>query len=183
MQQSIVKALGASIKAIEATNEWVGRTTAWLTLGTVLVCFLVVVLRYVFHRGEIWLQELYIWQHAIVFMVGAGYTFLQGGHVRVDIFYAKMSILGQAWVNIFGTLFFLLPSLALIVYFGWDFVEVSWRIREPSSQAGGLPGFYLLKTVIIVFCTLIALQGLALLMRGVLVVAGHREFAPAEKHA
>ena len=69
-----MNALASIIRAIDRLNELVGRVVAWLTLGTVSVCFLVVVLRYVFSIGFVWLQELYVWQHALVFMLAAGYT-------------------------------------------------------------------------------------------------------------
>ena len=165
------------IRAIDMLNEVVGRVVAWLTFGTVSVCFLVVILRYVFSIGFVWLQELYVWQHAIVFMLGAGYTFLHGGHVRVDIFYARMSPRRRAMVDLFGTLAFLLPWLAVILYYGMPFLTLSWRLLEPSSQAGGLPGYFLLKSVIPTFCVLVGLQGLALAARSLLVLSGREEYA------
>jgi TRAP-type mannitol/chloroaromatic compound transport system permease small subunit len=165
------------IRTIDMLNEIAGRVIAWLTFGTVSVCFLVVILRYVFSIGFVWLQELYVWQHAIVFMLGAGYTFLHGGHVRVDIFYARMSPRRRAIVDLFGTLVFLLPWLAVILYYGMPFLTLSWRLLEPSSQAGGLPGYFLLKSVIPTFCVLVGLQGLALAARSLLVLSGREEYA------
>jgi TRAP-type mannitol/chloroaromatic compound transport system permease small subunit len=172
-----MNALISVIRAIDMLNEVVGRVVAWLTFGTVSVCFLVVILRYVFSIGFVWLQELYVWQHAIVFMLGAGYTFLHGGHVRVDIFYARMSPRRRAIVDLFGTLVFLLPWLAVILYYGMPFLTLSWRLLEPSSQAGGLPGYFLLKSVIPTFCVLVGLQGLALAARSLLVLSGREEYA------
>ena len=169
----------AFIRAVDRINEVVGRIVAWLTFGTVAVCFLVVVLRYVFSIGYVWLQELYVWQHAVVFMLGAGYTLLHGGHVRVDIFYARMSPRRRAVVDLFGTLVFLLPWLGVVAYYGIPFLALSWRLFEPSSQSDGLPGFFLLKSVIPAFCLLLGLQGLALAARSLLVLAGREEFAPA----
>ncbi|MEX2649072.1 MAG: TRAP transporter small permease subunit [Alphaproteobacteria bacterium] len=166
------------VRAIDAVNEWIGRAVAWLTLGTVLVCAAVVTLRYAFSYGSICLQEIYVWQHAAVFMVGAGYTFLHRGHVRVDILYARMSKRAKAWVDLGGTLVFLLPWLAVLVWFGWPFVALSWRLLEASSQAGGCQGFFLLKSVIMVFAALVALQGIALACRSMLVLAGHEGYAP-----
>lgn len=174
--------LASYVKVVDSINERIGRLTAWLTLGTVIVCFSVVVLRYFFSFGNICLQEAYVWQHAFVFMVGAGYTLLHQGHVRVDIFYNKMSLKAKAWVELFGTIFFLLPWLAVLVYFGWEFVALSWRIHEPSSQAGGCPGFFLLKTVILFFAGLLALQGLTLLARSILVLQGRTEYAVKAGH-
>jgi TRAP-type mannitol/chloroaromatic compound transport system permease small subunit len=175
-----MSALIAFIRAVDAINEVVGRVVAWLTFGTVAVCFLVVVLRYVFSIGFIWLQELYVWQHAVVFMLGAGYTLLHGGHVRVDIFYARMDPRRRAVVDLFGTFVFLLPWLGVVLYYGMPFLILSWRLLEPSSQSDGLPGFFLLKSVIPAFCVLVGLQGLALAARSALVLAGREEFAPAQ---
>ena len=173
-------ALIAFIRVVDAVNEAVGRVVAWLTFGTVAVCFLVVVLRYVFSIGFIWMQELYVWQHAVVFMLGAGYTLLHGGHVRVDIFYARMDPRRRAIVDIIGTFVFLLPWLGIVIYYGMPFLMLSWRLLEPSSQSDGLPGFFLLKSVIPAFCVLVGLQGLALAARSVLVLAGREDFAPAQ---
>jgi TRAP-type mannitol/chloroaromatic compound transport system permease small subunit len=175
-------ALIAYVRGVDRINEFVGRAVAWLTLGTVATCFLVVVLRYGFSVGSICLQEAYVWQHATVFMVGAGYTFLHAGHVRVDIFYSRMSPRRKAWVDLGGTLVFLLPWLGVLVWFGLPFIELSWRIREGSSQAGGCPGFFLLKSVIMLFALLVAIQGVALAARSVLVLAGRDEFAPGGGH-
>jgi TRAP-type mannitol/chloroaromatic compound transport system permease small subunit len=169
----------AFIRFVDGLNDRIGRATAWLTLGTVLVCFAVVVLRYVFSIGYVWFQEIYVWEHAVVFMIGAGYTFMQGGQVRVDILYARMNARRKAWVDLLGTLVFLLPWLVVIVVYGWTFVALSWHLLEPSQQADGLPGYFLLKSVIFVFCLLVGLQGLALAARSLLVLAGREEFSPA----
>lgn len=173
-----MQALIAYVKAAERLNEGIGKALSWLTLGTVATCFLVVLLRYVFSIGSICLQESYVWQHAIVFMLGAGYTFLHGGHVRVDIFYARRSPRQRAMVDLFGTAFFLLPWLGILTYYGWPLVRLSWQLREASSQAGGCQGLFLLKSAVMVFAFLVLLQGLALAARSILVLSGREEFAP-----
>ncbi|MEO5374021.1 MAG: TRAP transporter small permease subunit [Alphaproteobacteria bacterium] len=166
------------VRAIDRVDDVIGHALSWMVLGVVVVCFAVVVLRYGFHTGDIRLQQAYVWMHACVFMVGASYTMAKGGHVRVDIFYERMSRRRQAWVDLLGTLFFLLPWLVVIAWTGWSFVAMSWRIAEPSSEAGGLPAVYLLKSVILVFCGLVAMQGLAMAARSILVLMGEAE--PAE---
>jgi TRAP-type mannitol/chloroaromatic compound transport system permease small subunit len=168
-----VQALAGFVGAVDALNEWVGRTVAWLTLGCVLTCFAVVVLRYAFDTGFPWLQEIYVWQHAAVFMAGAGYTMLHRGHVNVDVVYGRLGPRRRAWVDILGTLLFLFPWLAVIAWTSAPFVLSSWDIREPSSTAGGMPGLYLLKSLLWVLCALLFLQGLALIARRVLFLAGH----------
>jgi TRAP-type mannitol/chloroaromatic compound transport system permease small subunit len=171
-------AMPAFVRAVDGFSERFGRILSWLTLGTVLLCFAVVVLRYVFAIGSICLQELYVWQHALVFMLGAGYTLLHGGHVRVDIFYARMSTRRRAWVDLFGTVFFLLPWLGVLVWFGWPFVHRSVALLEASGQAGGCQGYFVLKAAIFAFALLLAIQGLALACRSVLVLGGHLDFRP-----
>ncbi|MDZ4734855.1 MAG: TRAP transporter small permease subunit [Rhodospirillaceae bacterium] len=170
--------LPAVIRAIDGFTERFGRLVSWLTLGTVLVCFAVVVLRYVFSIGSICLQELYVWQHALVFMLGAGYTLMHGGHVRVDLLYVRMSVRRRAWVDLFGTVFFLAPWLFVLVWFGWPFLARSWSLFEASGQAGGCQGYFILKSAIVLFAAVVAIQGLALFCRSLLVLLGRPEFAP-----
>ena len=168
-----MEALRSFVRGIDALNDWVGRTTAWLTAGCVVTCFAVVVLRYAFNLGYPWLQELYVWQHATVFMAGAGYTMLHRGHVNVDVLYGRLDARRQAWVDILGTLVFLFPWLAVIAVTSAPFVLSSWAIREGSSAADGMPAVYLLKSLLWVFCLVLFLQGLALVARRGLFLAGH----------
>ncbi len=151
-----------------------GRAASWLTLAMVLVTFVIVVLRYVFDVGLIWLQESLTWLHAVVFMLGAAYTLQRDEHVRVDIFYRDMSERGRAWVNLLGTLFFIFPMCAFFMWAAWDYVAVSWSIGEVSRNAGGLPFPFipLLKSVLIVMPLAVALQGTSLLLRSIKGIKG-----------
>lgn len=167
-----MSALVGFIRGVDALNDWIGRTVSWLTLGCVLTCFAVVVLRYAFDVGFPWLQEFYVWQHAAVFMAGAGYTLLHRGHVSVDVLYGKASPRRRAWIDIGGTLVFLFPWLAVVATASAPFVLSSWSIREASSTAGGMPAVYLLKSLLWVFCALLFVQGLALIARRALFLAG-----------
>ena len=169
-------ALASFVRNVDATNEWIGRGVAWLAVAMVAITFLVVVLRYAFATGWVWMQESYVWLHGLVFMVGAGYTLLHDGHVRVDIFYRPASARFKAWVDIGGTLFLLLPFAVLIGIESSGYVIESWSKQEASREAGGLPGLFLLKTAIWAFCALVALQGLSLAARSALVLFGHPEF-------
>lgn len=151
---------------IDALNIAIGRTTAWLTLVMVVVTFVIVVLRYVFGIGFIWLQESVVWMHAMVFMLGAAYTLQQEEHVRIDIFYRDMSESRRAWVNVFGVLFFIFPICGFFMLTAMDYVTTSWEIHEVSRDSGGLayPAIPMLKSVLIVMPALLALQGLSLLL-------------------
>jgi TRAP-type mannitol/chloroaromatic compound transport system permease small subunit len=179
----LLNGLEAFVAMADTVNEWVGRAVAWLTVGCVLTCFLVVVLRYGFAIGFPWMQELYVWQHAIVFMVGAGFTLLHRGHVNVDIAYTSFTPKTKAWVDILGTVFFLLPWMAVLAWTSSQFVLSSWVILEPSSQTDGMPGLFILKTMIWVFCSVVTLQGVALMARRTLYLAGREGHSPEIKAA
>jgi len=169
--------LAKLVGVVDAINEFVGRVVMWLSLGIVLVCFATVFMRYALGTGRPWIQELYVWQHAIVFLAGAGYTLLHGGHVRVDLFYGKMSARRRALVDLFGTLVLLWPFAAVIAYEAIPMVALSWSNNEVSQQPGGMPHMWVLKGMLHVFCAVIFLQGLAMAARSLLVLGGRSEFA------
>lgn len=167
---------------IDGLNETLGRIAAWATLAVVLVCCAVVVLRYAFSTGFVWMQELYVWLHAGAFMLAAGYTLKHDGHVRVDPFYSKMSARGRAWVNLFGCFVFLFPWIAVLLIYGLPFAERAIAIREPSGQAGGLPGLWLVKSLVVAMAVLLGLQGLSLTIRSLLVLLGLKSGLAEEEH-
>ena len=140
-----MSALISFVRAVDRINEVVGRAIAWLTLAMVLITFAVVVLRYVYAIGWVWLQESYVWLHGIVFMVGAGYTLLHNGHVRVDVFYRPAGTRYKALVDLLGSLVLLMPLILLVSFMSFDYVADSWMRLEESREAGGMPGLFLLK--------------------------------------
>lgn len=142
-----------------------GRTVSWLTLALVVLTFSVVVLRYGFNLGWIWLQESITYLHATVFMLAAAWTLGEDGHVRVDIFYRDASPRFRALVNIAGCILFLLPFCIFLVIIGWDYVASSWRRMEGSREAGGLGAVYLLKSLILLMPALLLVQCLPMLRR------------------
>lgn len=167
------------IHVIDGINRSIGRAVAWLTLATVLICGAVVVLRYAAGTGHVWMQELYVWTHAMTFLLAAGFAYLLNAHVRVDIFYARMSPRGRAWVDLFGVIFLLIPWLALIAWTAWTYVSYSWATQEISVQSNGMPAVYVLKSTMLVFVALLGLQGIAWIGRCILVLAG-RDPPPTE---
>ena len=174
-----MKALHGLARAIDALNERIGVTVAWLALFMVLLEFVVVLMRYVFGVGSVKMQESIVYMHAIVFMVAAGYTLRHNGHVRCDVFYAAAPPRRKAWIDLIGVFIFLLPMCTLIAWVAWPYVTAAWAVREGSPEGSlGIPGVFLLKTVILAFAGLVALQGLALAIHSALRLAG-REAAPA----
>lgn len=158
------------IDKLEQTSELAGRFIAWLTLFIVLVTFIVVVLRYAFDIGSIALQESISYMHAFVFMLGAAYTLKHDGHVRVDIFYRKMSTSKKAWVDLLGTVLLLFPVCLFILISSWDYVLTSWSQLEESGEAGGLAYVYILKTSLLIMPILLMLQGTALSLKSFLLI-------------
>ncbi|MDX1516250.1 MAG: TRAP transporter small permease subunit [Woeseiaceae bacterium] len=158
--------------ALDRFSEISGRVTAWLTLLMVIVTTIVVVMRYVFDAGLIWVQESVTWMHAVVFMLGAAYTLRHEEHVRVDIFYRNMSAVRRAWVDAAGVVVFLLPMCGFLALKSWDFVVVSWSMQEASRESGGLPYPFvpLLKAVLLLMPVVVALQGLSLLLQSVATI-------------
>ncbi len=135
-----------------------GRGVAWLTLFMVLLTFSIVVMRYGFNLGWIWLQEGVTYLHATVFMVAAAWAFQTDDHVRVDIFYRGNSPRYKSMVNLAGTLLFLVPFSLFLIIIGWNYVAASWETMEASREAGGLPLVFLLKSLILVLPALLLLQ-------------------------
>jgi TRAP-type mannitol/chloroaromatic compound transport system permease small subunit len=162
----------ASGNLLDRLNTILGKTAAWLTLAMVIVTFVVVLLRYVFDTGFIWLQESVIWMHAVVFMLGAAYTLGAGDHVRVDVFYRNMSRRGQAWVDLIGVVVFLLPVCLFLAWNSFDFVTQSWNIGESSREPGGLPFPFLpiLKTVLLLMPVTVTMQGVSMFLRSLAAV-------------
>ena len=132
-----------------------GKTVAWLTVVMVLLTFTIVILRYGFNLGWIWLQETLTYLHVTVFAVATAWTLQQDGHVRVDIFYADMPVRKRALVDLIGTLIFLLPFCVFLLIIAWPYVANSWELLEGSREAGGLPLVFLLKSLILVLPALL----------------------------
>jgi TRAP-type mannitol/chloroaromatic compound transport system permease small subunit len=114
-----------------------------------------------------------------MFTAVAGFALLRDDHVRVDIFYRPGTIRHKAICDAIGVLLFLFPFMFVVIHYGLPFVLRSWRILENSANIGGMPGLYLLKTFILVFGVLMILQGIAMLIRSVLVLMNRDDLIPA----
>ena len=155
----------ALVRFIDRLNENIGHLLAWVALIMVLVQFIVVVMRYVFAIGNIAMQESIWYMHGIIFMIGAGYTLLHQGHVRVDILYGDASPRYKALIDLLGTIFFLIPITIATFWLSFDYVINSWRVWEGSTETTGLPLIWAYKTVIWIFAWLLFLQAISLLYK------------------
>ena len=155
---------------IDRLTAAIGRTVMWCALAMVVLQVVVVLMRYVLGAGSIWLSEAIVYAHATLFMGAAAWTLQQGGHVRVDIFYADASPRSRAVVDLLGAMVLLLPFCCVLAWFALPYVGRSWAILERSREASGLPLVFLLKTLIPVFAVLLGLQGIAQAIRAALVL-------------
>ena len=167
-----MSALRQFIKIIEAINEYLGRGVSWITFGLVLVVFTDVVMRYAFNTSFVFVQELEWHLFAVIFLMGAGYALLHDEHVRVDIFYQRMTKTNQAWINLLGCLFFLFPGCYLVIVTGIPFAMDSFNVLEGSPDPGGVPLRFIIKSMIALGFVFVALQGLSLFLKSLLTILG-----------
>jgi TRAP-type mannitol/chloroaromatic compound transport system permease small subunit len=150
---------------IDRLNTAIGRAVAWLVLGVVLLQFSLVLARYAFGLGSIWLTETVIYAHAALFMLAAAWTLRVGGHVRVDVFYAEATPRTKAVIDLAGSALLLLPFALVLVWLSVPYAARSWAVLERSQESSGLPLVFVLKTLIPLFAVLMALQGLSQAIR------------------
>jgi TRAP-type mannitol/chloroaromatic compound transport system permease small subunit len=158
--------------SIDKMNEWVGHGVAWVTLGLVLVVFTDVVMRYLFNTSFVFTQELEWHLFGFIFLIGAGYTLLHDGHVRVDIIYQRQGFRGRAWINLCGVILFLIPGCIMVITTSWKFMANSFAILEGSPDPGGIPLRFILKGCIPAGFTLLLLQGISLGLHSFMQILG-----------
>jgi TRAP-type mannitol/chloroaromatic compound transport system permease small subunit len=150
---------------IDRLTEAVGRAVAWLVLAMVLVQFSVVIMRYGLGIGSVWLQESILYTHATLFLLAAAWTLRGDGHARIDILFANASLRTKAMVDLGGSLLLLVPFMTALAWYSWPYVARSWATFERSQEVSGLPFVYLLKSLLLLFAALMALQGVAQAVR------------------
>lgn len=159
-------------QGVDWINERVGRGVAWVTTGLVLVVFVDVVMRYLFNTSYVFTQELEWHLFAFIFLIGAGYTLLHDGHVRVDIIYQRLGPKGRAWINLIGVFGFMLPGCLMVIITSWKFTHNAWAVLEGSPDPGGIPYRFLVKGLITAGFVLLSLQGLSLGLHSFLKLVG-----------
>ena len=153
------------IETLDGINRATGLAVRWFALAMLLIQFAIVVARYAFGFSTIATQESVLYLHSTLFMLGAGYTLLVDGHVRVDIFYAKLGPTGRRRIDLAGHVFLLMPAMIMIFYWSWPAVRNSWKILEGPISVGGIKAVFLLKSLIPLFCVLVLLQSVACVLR------------------
>ncbi|UZE95710.1 TRAP transporter small permease subunit [Alkalimarinus alittae] len=161
-----------TIHAIDQFTEHTGRTISWLNIAMVVLTCLTVIMRYVFNHSSIIAQESIMYLHASIFLIASAYTLKHDEHVRVDIFYHRLSPKAKATVNLLGTILLLIPVIGFIGWSSWPYIESSWRIYETSQEAAGVPLVYLLKSLILAMVAVMLLQALAEILRSITILTG-----------
>ena len=151
---------------INKTNIALGKFFSWSLLLMVILTFIIVILRYLFNIGFIWMQEMVRYLYAAVFMLCAAYTLARDEHVRVDIFYSKLKDRHKIIINVIGALLFLIPVCFCILYYSFTYVINSWAQLEGSLEERGLHAVYLLKTLIWAFAIMLVLQSIYIILEG-----------------
>ena len=162
------------LEYINNINIKIGKLFSWALLAMVFLTCIIVILRYIFNLGFIWMQELVRYLYASVFMVCAAYTLAKDEHVRVDIFYSKLKNKDKILIDIIGSLIFLIPVCACILYYSFTYVINSWVQLEGSLEERGLHAVYLLKSLIWIFAVMLIAQGVYIVIKGFLKL--HRKY-------
>jgi len=157
-------------KYLDSFSEMTGKICSWFVALMVLVTCLVVVMRYGLDMGSVFLQDVVLYLHGGLFLLGAAFALKRGAHVRVDIFYRNFSTSKKALVDLLGNLIFLQPICWTILLYSWGYVEFSWRIMEVSPEPDGLPFVYIQKSLLIVVAVLLALQSISEILKSLLII-------------
>ncbi len=168
-----MKFINGYIRFIDNLNTKLGVISSWLTLVLVLITCYDVFTRYILNESMAALQELEWHLFAVIFLMAGAYTLIKDDHVRVDVFYSRFSEKKKAWINLLGTIFFLIPFCILVIYTSKDFVINSFRFKEMSPDAGGLPARYIIKFFIPFSFIFLLLQGISLAFRSFLEIKNH----------
>ena len=174
-EERILQVLRVYIRFVDGLNERVGRAIAWLTAVLVAVVCYDVFTRYLLKNSLVAVQELEWHLFALIFLLGAAYSLKHDQHVRVDVFYSRFSARKKAWVNLIGSVLFLIPFCIIVIVSSQYFVVSAFHIGETSPDPGGLPARWVLKAAIPLGFVLLLLQGLGLACRSLLSVLGRDE--------
>jgi len=164
---------------IDAANERIGKAAAWFGLLGVIVCTVNAIFRYTFNMSSNAWLEIQWYFNAAMFLLVAAWALKRNDHVRIDVMAGKLSQRAQAWIDIFGGLFMLLPAVVIIGWYSWPSLVNSWQIGERSSDPGGLIRWPV-RLLIPVGFTLLALQGVSEIIKRIAFLRGLMPY-PAER--
>ncbi len=153
------------LHAVDGVSTWIGKAAAWLIIGLMLLVCAEVFKRYIMNMPTAWIFDASNMFYGTLFMLAGAYTLAQNAHVRGDFLYSSMRPRTQATLDIVLYVVFFLPGIAALIYAGYDYAALSWRIAEHSNVTADGPPVYHFKTVIPIAGILVMLQGVAEIVR------------------
>ena len=166
-----MKAMLALSQLIDALNERIGRTVTWLILAAVVISAVNAIVRKAFDMSSNAFLEIQWYLFSAVFLLCAGWTLLRNAHIRIDVVLGRFSRRTHTWVDVFGTLFFLFPMVALILYESWPWFTRAFASGEISGSAGGLI-LWPAKALVPAGFVLLGLQGVSELIKRIAFLRG-----------
>ncbi len=158
------------INFLDWIGEKIGSIVSWIAALLAVAIGLDVIIRYVFKFTYVWMIEIEIYLFGMIFLLASGYTFKYEKHVRVDIFYSKLSKKGKAWVDLLGGAFLLIPWCYVVIVSSWYYGLSSFVIGESSPQPGGLPALYVLKFCITIGFIFLLVQAISHMLKSIQVI-------------
>ncbi|PKV52473.1 TRAP-type mannitol/chloroaromatic compound transport system permease small subunit [Aquimarina sp. MAR_2010_214] len=158
------------INFLDRVGEKIGLLVSWVATLLAIIIGLDVIIRYIFKFTFVWMIEIEIYLFGMIFLLASGYTFKYEKHVRVDVFYTKLSRKGKAWVDLLGGAFLLIPWCYVVIVSSWYYGLSSFMIGESSPQPGGLPALYILKFCITLGFTFLLLQGISHMLKSIQII-------------
>lgn len=152
-------------RCLERVLLVIGNAMSWTWVVLMAVIIINVVMRYLFNEGRIEFEELQWHLYSIGWLFGLSYCFVYDDHVRVDLFHANLSLRSQAWIELIGMLFLLVPFISIVLIYSIPFIHYSWQVGEVSDSPGGLPYRWVIKSVLFIGFALLALATLSRLSR------------------
>ncbi len=153
------------LRVVDSISEWTGKTACWLALFLVLVMTYGIIMRYVFRMPLMWAYESSIMMGAAIYALGWSYTLKHHGHVRIDVFYTRLSARGKAIIDVVGALVFLFPLFFILIQFATVWAWRAWEINEKIIESYWYPPAAPIRTVIVIGFIFFALQAVAELIR------------------
>tara|TARA_R110001583_G_scaffold195011_1_gene368479 strand:+ start:1269 stop:1895 length:627 start_codon:yes stop_codon:yes gene_type:complete len=143
----------------------IGNAMSWTWVVLMAVIIINVVMRYLFNEGRIEFEEIQWHLYSIGWLFGLSYCFIYDDHVRVDLIHDHLSLKSQAWIELIGILFLLIPFIWIVLWYSIPFIQYSWQVGEVSDAPGGLPYRWVIKSVLFIGFALLALATLSRLSR------------------
>ena len=153
------------LRTIDGISTWVGKAAAWLIIGLMTLVCVEVFKRYILNAPTAWIFDADNMMYGTLFMLCGAYTLAQNAHVRGDFLYSSMRPRMQAGLDIALYAIFFFPGIAALIYAGYDYAAISWRIAEHSNVTANGPPVYQFKMVIPIAGALVMLQGIAEMVR------------------